>query len=71
MSEEMLKGYLAYWSDYDSIHDIPNMWIKDPVMLTSKLNHELAAGWNAAAYECMSGEYKDFVVTPMGIKIVH
>jgi len=53
------------------MHDVPDMWIKDPIMLTFTLNHQIAAGWDAAAYECSTGIYKDFVVTSMGIMIVN
>ena len=41
------------------MHDIPGMWIGN------KLNKEIAAGWNAAAYEIETGNYVQFTVHPV------
>jgi len=41
------------------MHDIPGMWIGN------KLNKEMAAGWNAAAYEIETEKYVQFVVHPV------
>jgi hypothetical protein len=41
------------------MHDIPGIWIGN------KLNKEIAAGWNTAAYEIETGNYVKFTVHPV------